>query len=135
MLKLHDLRTTSLRTRANFSILTEDLRNAGFGPALDAIEAVEAAAAKLGQPGGLTPENVEGVTTAAGTAVAAVTTAAQAVKANPVPTGEILVTDAINFIAPFIQTAVTKAASPQGTVNVSDLGSLISTIQAFFAKL
>lgn len=135
MLKLHDLRTTSLRTRANFSILTQDLRNAGFGAALDAVEAAEAAIGKLAQPEGLTTENVSAALTSAAAATSAVTTAAQTAIANPVATGEMAVADAVNFIAPFITTALTKKASTPGTVTISDIGSLISTIQAFVAKL
>ena len=117
------------------SIVTQDLRAAGLGNVLDAIEAAEAAAKKLIEPGGATEQNLAETATATSAAVAAATGAVIEVKNNPVAAGEILVGDAISFLVPIIQTALTKKAASTGFVPVTSIGSLVTDIQALIGKL
>ncbi len=111
------------------------LRDAGFGPALDAVEDVEKAVGLLTSPEGLTAANVSSLANKAAAATVAVTSAAQTVAANPVGTGFMLAEDAVGVLTPVILAALTKKAGTAGTIAISTIPTLLTEFQAIIGKL
>jgi len=111
------------------SVLTVDLRAAGFGGALDAIETAEAAAKQLLEPGGLTAENATVAANTAATATQTVTAAATTILANPVQFAGMAIEDAGTFLSGLVSTFLKARFGAAGSVAASDVVTIASQIQ------
>jgi hypothetical protein len=111
------------------SDLTQEIRRFPWGAKLlDDVEAAETAVKEaVSNP---TTENLVKAAGLSATATATVTSTASTILANPVPTGELLIEDAITLFGNTIAATLSAKFGSAASVPVKDISILLGQVQA-----